>query len=260
MRKCIGTFLILSIMFPVGACAVPVQFVEGTTHWYEVFSVPDGISWYDARDQALAMQAHLVTISHMEENEWVFNLTPADGASSWDLGAFRGPWLAGFQTEGSEEPDGGWHWADAGEPWNWTNWRPGEPNNSWQGIPENALQFCGDHGYTEPASLWNDFPADALASGFVVEYYTEPVSPLLGDLNGDGWVGQTDLNAILADWGHSPPLLPFSDPSGDGLVGQDDLDFVLSDWGKGTPPSVPEPATLSLLTLGGLAVMRRKRK
>ena len=85
---------------------------------------------------------------------------------------------------------------------------------------------------------------------------------LRGDLDGDGWVGETDLNAILADWGHSPPLLPFSDPSGDGFVGQDDLDIVLTDWGQGIPPapSVSEPATLSFLMLGGLAVIRRKRK
>ena len=80
-----------------------------------------------------------------------------------------------------------------------------------------------------------------------------------GDLDGDGFVGQMDLDAVLMDWGNSPPVLPYTDPSGDGLVSQDDLDTVLNDWGHGIPP-VPEPATLSLLTLGGLAVVRRKRR
>ena len=84
-------------------------------------------------------------------------------------------------------------------------------------------------------------------------------APLLGDLNDDGVVGQTDLNAVLADWGHDPPLLPFTDPSGDGMVSQHDLDFVLTDWGKGIPPgTVPEPATLGMFALCGLALFRRK--
>ena len=85
----------------------------------------------------------------------------------------------------------------------------------------------------------------------------EPII-LLGDLDGDGLVGQMDLDAVLMDWGNSPPVLSYTDPSGDGLVSQDDLDFVLSDWGRSVPPDqIPEPATLSLLTLGGLALMRR---
>ena len=95
-------------------------------------------------------------------------------------------------------------------------------------------------------------------NGFRVSLIGE-VPPLLGDLNGDGFVGNDDLDTVLVDWGHSPPILPNSDPSGDGSVGQDDLDIVLTDWGRGIPPEpVPEPATLSLLTLGGLAVIRRR--
>ena len=80
-----------------------------------------------------------------------------------------------------------------------------------------------------------------------------------GDLDGDGFVGNNDLDTVLVDWGHSPPILPNSDPSGDGSVGQDDLDIVLGDWGRGVPPaSVPEPATLGMFALCGLAMLRRK--
>ena len=53
-----------------------------------------------------------------------------------------------------------------------------------------------------------------------------------------------------------------ADGNGNGFVSQHDLDLVLSNWGHGTPPppSIPEPLTLSLLGLGSLAVMRRRRR
>ena len=107
---------------------------------------------------------------------------------------------------------------------------------------------------------FNEFriAGDVFFDNIKLELVRDPAA-LDGDLNGDGFVGRGDLDAVLMDWGNSPPLLSYTDPSGDDLVGQGDLDIVLSNWGKGTSP-VPEPATLSLLTLGGLALMRRKRR
>ncbi len=91
--------------------------------------------------------------------------------------------------------------------------------------------------------------------------------PLAGDLNGDGFVGQDDLNIVLGDWGNMPPGDPRADPSGDGFVGQDDLNPVLGDWGQGTMPAVgllnavPEPQSLWLAVIavaGWLPFRRRK--
>ena len=73
-------------------------------------------------------------------------------------------------------------------------------------------------------------------------------TPLVGDLNGDGFVGIDDLTLVLGNWNQFiPPGDPLADPSGDGFVGIDDLSAVLGNWNAGTPPvaessaSTPEP-------------------
>ncbi len=88
---------------------------------------------------------------------------------------------------------------------------------------------------------------------------------LLGDIDGDGFVGITDMNVVLTNWNQSvPPGDPLADVSGDGFVGIDDLNAVLGAWNVGSqpPPSagaaVPEPATIGLLGLGGLTLLRRR--
>jgi hypothetical protein len=88
--------------------------------------------------------------------------------------------------------------------------------------------------------------------------------PLAGDLDGDGFVGITDLNLVLTNWNLSvPPADPLADPSGDNFVGIEDLNTVLGNWNAGTPPTaanstVPEPATLNLLALISLCAIGRR--
>ncbi len=85
---------------------------------------------------------------------------------------------------------------------------------------------------------------------------------LTGDLNFDGFVGLVDLDIILNHWNENAGIgnPQAGDLTGDGYVGLDDLDILLNNWNTGTAPStsnVPEPISLTLLGLGGLAVLRR---
>jgi outer membrane protein assembly factor BamB len=87
---------------------------------------------------------------------------------------------------------------------------------------------------------------------------------LVGDLNGDGYVGIDDLNIVLGAWSQSvPPADEAADPSGDGFVGSADLNIVLRNWGAGTPPNaeviaIPEPTSAALMTGIAMLVSRRR--
>lgn len=88
-------------------------------------------------------------------------------------------------------------------------------------------------------------------------------SPLLvGDVDGDAFVGINDLNAVLGGWNQTvPPANPLADLSGDGFIGIDDLNAVLANWNAGTPPvgisSVPEPAAIIVMLLTAPAWITR---
>ena len=124
-----------------------------------------------------------------------------------------------------------------------------------------------DAGINESDGLWDSFAIwdEVRYSGATYDVPTEPIVRvgLAGDRNGDGWVGQADLDIVLTLWGRSGVEIDDlrADVNGDEFVGQTDLDYVLGDWGQGTPPPpVPEPATLGMLALCGLALLRRRPK
>jgi sialidase-1 len=87
---------------------------------------------------------------------------------------------------------------------------------------------------------------------------------IIGDLDGDGFVGIADLNIVLSAWNQSvPPGNPLADADGDGFVGIADLNVVLGNWNAGTPPasgaSIPEP-TVGLLWLAMTPLVARRRR
>ena len=90
------------------------------------------------------------------------------------------------------------------------------------------------------------------------------VELLPGDVNGDGWVSETDLSMVISYWGQSGLGRPYGDLNGNGVVDGPDYAEVLSYWHTGTAPGepagVPEPATIGLLALGGSALLSHKWK
>ena len=67
--------------------------------------------------------AHLATITSREEQD---ALSSAFGSS------LVGKWLGARQDGSLEDPSADWHWV-TGEPWTYTNWQAGEPNDD-QGV------------------------------------------------------------------------------------------------------------------------------
>ena len=91
-----------------------------------------------------------------------------------------GAWIGLFQVRHQiQEPGGGWGWV-SGEPFIYSNWAPGKPNNLEE--IEDYGQYFIVHGSNDQAT-WNDLPNDSLRLtkvrakrpvGYIVEYDTKP--------------------------------------------------------------------------------------
>lgn len=141
---------------------------------------------------------------------------------------------------------------------------PGNYTGEFKITSNNFSLFIDDTDFIDPifAPAGTDFHLGWDWSGTV----NGVVPTLPGDLNGDGFVGQDDLNLILGSWGRQVTSGSEADPSHDGFVGQDDLNIVLAAWGTGTSPqatfaAVPELSSFFFIPLfiGCIGVIRRLR-
>jgi hypothetical protein len=188
--------------------AGPVQWTVsagGNGHWYEAvladqpvgysgtWDYTGGIAWTAARDAATAKGGWLADITSAAENAFVYSLIePTQHSGLWfpetEWTCSIGPWIGGFQPSGSLEPGGNWQWVaggnftDAnGNPTQYANWFPGQPENNYQGrgIPEDAVHFY-DRSWDSHPGTWNDYPSWTVTNGYVVEYAVpEPSSVVL---------------------------------------------------------------------------------
>jgi hypothetical protein len=105
---------IIIILVLIWVPVVPAQKVQwsGNGHYYEAMLVPNGITWDDAKAEAIMAGGHLATITSDSENQFVYDLIKGDNRY-WVLdpaGNNEGPWLGAYQPQGSSDPDGGWTW------------------------------------------------------------------------------------------------------------------------------------------------------
>lgn len=132
----------------------------GNGHAYLVVVDDAAMSWSDAKARAEQAGGHLATVTSTAENQFIYQL--AVGVP----GAFHltnGPWLGGFQPNGSAEPKGGWTWV-TNEPWSFENWAADEPSNT--NGDEAFLEYTG----SPPSSTWNDIDPLPSTRAFVVEF------------------------------------------------------------------------------------------
>ena len=143
----------------------------GNGHFYEVVVVPEGIDWGSANSEAIAAGGYLATITSEAENDFIFDLVRVFEEfwspriwPEWLPLYLNGPWLGGFQPEGSPELAGNWQWV-TGEPFVFSNWATGEPDN-WD--QDDRLQMYAG-GTLNDNSKWNDHLGVWHTHGYVVE-------------------------------------------------------------------------------------------
>ena len=137
---------------------------------------------------------------------------------------------------------------------------------AWDGVTARYIGMRINSSYEEGAP---DFPellqhynyqlAEIL---FALDELPQETPQLDGDLDGDGFVGSSDLDIVRANWGESVDAgcRLCGDPSGDGLVGSADLDIIRGNWGaSANPAAVPEPGVCLLIAFGTLIMALRRK-
>lgn len=160
---CILAVLIAFVAVSVGSVSAAQQALNTANgHTYEMVSCGP-ITFGDAKTAASGMtldgftcNGHLATISSAEENAFIVNAF--DGIDK--------KWIGAYQSSPAEGATG-WAWV-TGEPWSYTNWNAGEPNNQYytQYGWEDAVTYWLEAG------VWNDAPHGYLYGngGYIVEY------------------------------------------------------------------------------------------
>jgi hypothetical protein len=129
--------LLVGLLFSLSALAQP-------TSLKSTYQLIDGLfTWQQAQADAIKRGGHLAVIT-----------TPEEQAAVVSIGIYNESWLGGTDSN----IEGQWEWV-TGEPFTYTNWNGGEPNNL-QGENYLSITVQGS-GY-----LWNDISSPR---GYILE-------------------------------------------------------------------------------------------
>ena len=126
-------------------------------------------------------------------------------------------------------------------------------------VVAGTLQFGAQVAFVAGTDA-NEWQIQAVGNQVQVKY-TGDAACIMGDVNCSGLVDDDDLSLLLANW-NIGTTWGTGDLNENGTVNDDDLSLLLANWGAGSaaaPEAVPEPMTITLLALGGLALIRRRR-
>ncbi|MEM7680996.1 MAG: dockerin type I domain-containing protein [Planctomycetota bacterium] len=99
---------------------------------------------------------------------------------------------------------------------------------------------------------------DTLVDWVTLSWLEAAAVTLEGDFNADGVIDLLDFDILAQHFGlTSGGTLATGDANADGAVNLLDFDLLAQNFGAALPGAVPEPASVALLALGGLAAWRR---
>jgi len=132
-------------------------------HYYKF--VAANLTWEQASNAATSQQflgvnGYLATITDASEQSFILTNFGVNFPAYFSTTPV---WLGGFQPPGSQEPAGNWQWV-TGEPFVYTNWDSGEPNNNGN---EDVVEIRSD-------GFWNDTADTRVGSGYLVEFAPVP--------------------------------------------------------------------------------------
>ncbi len=157
-------------------------------HEYKYFSM--SITWPQAKLSAESMGGYLVCINDADEQQFLY-----DHFNNED-----DYWAGGSDSN----VEGHWEWLD-GSPFSFSNWYPGEPNNSGD---EDVL-----HVWSSVGSQWNDLAIHRSLNGFVVERVVTSFTSESFNHSGalpDGWTVESQ--------GRSTPWTPVQEDGEDWAI------------------------------------------